>query len=123
MSATSSTNTGHSTVTVTHHTGADLRDAGAALALQAEADRDALVAAIEHAAQHHGRFTSDEVWQALVAQGIYGLDHPNAMGAAFLACAKAGVIEPTDLVRRSTRPLAHRRKVTVWKSLTFRGGR
>lgn len=97
--------------------GAELRDAGAAAALDAEARKHELAWAVKKASQAFPTFTSDEVRDILKAElGIAGLDHPNALGAAFLAAARAGIIEPTDQVRRSTRDDAHRRKLTVWRS-------
>lgn len=93
------------------------RDAGAQLALQAEANAFELQAALSRAARNHAEFTSDEVWDILITWGIEELQHPNALGAQFLTAARAGIIEATDRSRRSSRINAHRRKVTVWRSL------
>lgn len=95
------------------------RDLGAQLALEAEAMAYELETAITRAARGWQEFTSDEVWLELQNLGIFELNHPNAFGAAFLAASRAGIIDPTDRVRRSDRAAAHRRKITVWRSLIY----
>ena len=47
------------------------------------------------------------------------LDHPNAMGAAFLAASASGIIKATGRVQKSARLEAHRRNVQVLESLVF----
>lgn len=79
----------------------------------------AAAAAVRKTARALPTFTSDEVWNILREWGIRQLAHPNAMDAAFLQAARAGIIQPTDQVRRSARITAHRRKVTVWASMIF----
>lgn len=98
-------------------TSAAARDAGAALALGAEDHAFELQAAISRAARDHAEFSSDEVWTILEGWGVEALEHPNALGAQFLAASRAGIIEATDRSRRSARVTAHRRKVTLWRSL------
>lgn len=97
-----------------------LRDNGAALALDAEESAWYLEQAIAQAAAENREFDSDFVWIILEGLGIFDLSHQNSMGGAFLKACHAGIIEPTDRVNRSTRTNAHRRKVTVWKSLIFK---
>lgn len=98
---------------------ATARDQGATLALEAEASRYELEAAVRKTARALPILTSDEVWNILREWGIREIAHPNAMGAAFLKAAREGIITPTDQVRRSARITAHRRKVTVWTSCIF----
>lgn len=95
---------------------ADARDTGAALALEAEARKFELAWAISKAARSFPRFTSDEVRDILAEIGVHELQHPNALGGAFLQASAAGIIVSTDQVRRSTRMDARRRKLTVWQS-------
>lgn len=97
------------------------RDAGAALALEAEARKHELEQAISWAARSFREFTSDDVHAWLDHQGITELAHPNALGAQFLAAARAGIIEATGRVQKSGRTGAHRRAVQVWASRIFRG--
>lgn len=97
--------------------GARRRDQGAARALEAEARKEDILAAIKRLAKTCRVFDSDQVWEVLAKKGIHKLHHPNAMGGAFLAAQAEGVIEPTDEVRHSNRPVANRRKVTLWRSL------
>jgi hypothetical protein len=95
------------------------RDTGAALALNAEALKYEVQWAISKAAQSFRQFTSDDVWGLLEAAGIMSLDHPNAMGAQFLAASRAQVIRATGRVQKSVRTGAHRRNIQVWESLIF----
>lgn len=95
------------------------RDAGAELALEAEARKFELEWAISKAARAFPRFTSDEVWNLLREIDVTELEHPNAMGAAFLQASRAGIIENTGRVRKSARAVAHRRAVALWRSLVF----
>ena len=97
------------------------RDAGAWLALEAEARKYELERAIIKAAQALPSLTSDEVWGILEEWGITALDHPNALGAAMLAAGRRGIIEASGRVQKSARVSAHRRNVQVWKSNIFRG--
>ena len=97
---------------------AEARDHGAALALEAEARKFELESAITWAARRFREFTSDDI-HAWLEKHELGLDHPNAMGGAFLCASRAGVIENTGRVQKSSRPGAHRRAVAVWKSLKF----
>lgn len=97
----------------------EARDQGASLALEAEAHKYELESAISWAARSLREFTSDEVHAWLDHQGITELAHPNAMGAALLVAARAGVIENTGRVRKSQRTGAHRRAVAIWRSMIF----
>ncbi len=95
------------------------RDAGAALALNAEALKYEVQWAISRAARSFRQFTSDDVWFILESAGIMALDHPNAMGAQFLAASRAQIIKATGRVQKSVRTGAHRRNIQVWESLIF----
>ena len=99
---------------------AEARDAGATLALDAEIRKFELEWALTKAARSFPAFTSDEVHGILAELGITELAHPNALGAAFLQAARAGIIENTGRVQKSGRLGAHRRNIQVWKSLIFR---
>lgn len=99
------------------------RDAGASVALLAEYRRYEIIAAITRAAYTKPEITSDDVWDALESWGIYALDHPNTLGAAFLQAARAGVLESTGHVKKSARIGAHRRRVMIWRSRIFREAR
>lgn len=89
----------------------EARDAGAAQALAAESCQIELAQAITWAARHYEEITSDHALGYLQDLGIVSLQHLNAMGAAFLAAAAAGVIERTGRVVKSERVSAHRRNV------------
>lgn len=99
---------------------ADARDTGAALALDAEARKYELEQAISWAARRFREFDSDTVHDWLDHHGIE-LAHPNALGAAFLCAARAGVIENTGRVGKSQRTGAHRRAIAIWRSRIFEG--
>ena len=100
--------------TVTFADGAALRDQGAAAALDAEARKHELAWAIKKAAQSFPEFTTDEVRDILAEIGVHELEHPNALSAAVLAAAREGIIEEVNKApRRSTRPEARRRKLTI----------
>jgi hypothetical protein len=43
--------------------------------------------------------------------------HHNAYGAVFATAARMGMLERTDRTVESTRPDAHARRLTVWRSL------
>lgn len=100
-------------------TAEQLRDAGARLALDAEINKFHLAWAITKAARSFPRFTSDEVRDILAEIGVHELEHPNALGGAFLVAARAGVIENMGRVRKSQRTGAHRRAVAIWRSMIF----
>lgn len=96
--------------------GAIARDLGAAAALDAEARKHELAWAIRKAAQSFPEFTTDEVRDILAEIGVRELEHPNALSAAVLAAAREGIIEEVNKApRRSTRPEARRRKLTIWR--------
>lgn len=95
---------------------AALRDSGASLALDAEPFKVQIAWAITKAARSFLTFTGDDVRAILEEEGITEFAHPNSWGGAFLQARAAGIIEPTDLTRRSTRTDARRRKLTLWRS-------
>ena len=97
----------------------EARDTGAALALEAETSKWQLEWAITKAARSFPEFTSDEVWGILRELNVHELDHPNALGGAFLHASRAGIIEASGRVKKSTRFSAHRRNIQIWDSLIF----
>lgn len=81
--------------------------------------KEAAAEVVRRVASDRAEFTTDRIWALLEK------DHPNlgppheprAMGAVMRKAAKAGLIEKTDRVTRTERPEAHRRDITVWRSL------
>lgn len=96
------------------------RDAGAAIALEAEDHRHDLEWAISKAARTYEFFTSDQVWGLLIEQGVQDLEHPNSLGAAFLVASRAGIIMNTGRVQKSSRTHGRRRAIAIWRSLIFK---
>jgi hypothetical protein len=60
--------------------------------------------------------TTDDVWLAL-AERDCATHEPRALGAVMRRAAAVGIIERTDVTRRSVRSTRHRGDVRVWKSL------
>lgn len=96
---------------------AEARDTGAALALDAEARKYEIEWAISKAARSFPTFSSDEVHDILREIGVPELEHPNALGAAFLVAARAGIIKNTGRVRKSSRIQGRKRAIALWDSL------
>lgn len=65
----------------------------------------------DHAAVYE-TFNANDVRYAMDAAGI---ESKNVIGAAFLACRDAGLIEATALTVRSTDPGTHAHRLTVWR--------
>lgn len=60
-------------------------------------------------------FTTDEVWRALVLQGVGQPHEPRAMGAIFRKLAREGVIRPLeDDFQKSIMTACHRRPKQRW---------
>lgn len=57
-------------------------------------------------------FTAEDLTKVIGAP-----DHPNRIGAAFVAARKAGIIEPTGEVRPSTTPSRHGSLVRCWRGV------
>lgn len=76
--------------------------------------REAL-AAVVRVARERGRFTTDDVWQAL--DGVEaGTHEPRAMGAVMRQAARQGWVRATDGYVRSSRVACHARPLRVWES-------
>ena len=76
---------------------------------------DAAHQALVRLTETRQKFTSDEVWAALDMPPREGRMIGNALSRA----QHAGLIEPTDEHRRSTRVANHTRPVRVWRSLRY----
>lgn len=67
-------------------------------------------------ARRNSEFLSEDVWQALLDQGVH-THEPRAMGAVMRRLHADKVIEPTDRFVKSPSPLGHGRPSRVWRSL------
>lgn len=75
---------------------------------------DQAIEAILHVSSLKEMFTADDVWQT-------GLEPPRearALGAAFTALRRAGVIEPTTLFQQTVRASRHAAPIRVWKRVS-----
>lgn len=100
--------------------------------LAAEEERDKALARVEsHAdeewkkialkvvgdlAANQSELTTDDVWLVL-SEHDCATHEPRALGAVMRRAAAVGIIERTDVTRRSIRSTRHRGDVRVWKSL------
>lgn len=100
--------------------GLSLRDAALAQVELAADDnwKDAAMQAVKEIAASRGEFTTDHVWEALQGLGVATHEH-RAMGAVMRSACSEGLIEKTNRVVPTMRPGAHRRPVTVWRSLRY----
>lgn len=72
--------------------------------------------AIVLCASKHTTFTAEEVRSFLGASVKDQLQmHPNALGAAIHAAARANLIETTGMTKKATHPDAHSRRILVWR--------
>lgn len=62
-------------------------------------------------------FTTDDVWVALHEMAVESPTEPRALGAAMRRAQRAGLIEPTNRVEQSARPVCHAAPKRVWQSL------
>jgi predicted SPOUT superfamily RNA methylase MTH1 len=69
------------------------------------------LAVVQRLAERLDDFTTDDVWQALTVRP----PEPRALGAVMVTAKNAGLIEPTDRTRQSSRPECHARPVRVWR--------
>ena len=74
---------------------------------------DAAVRAIRSVAGRLREFTTDEVAAELTD---WQIREPRLLGPAMLRAQRAGWIVPTDRVRKTSNPAAHRRPKAVWQS-------
>lgn len=76
--------------------------------------------AIVWLARVYSEFTTDDVWDAMVRWYPQATTHePRALGAIMRKAARNGVIEKTDRVRESIRPVCHRNPKAVWRSRVY----
>lgn len=67
-------------------------------------------------------FTTDPIWRVLELQHVQPPHEPRAMGPVMDSLMKAGVCFKTTRVSPSARPECHRRPLTVYRSLIYKGG-
>lgn len=72
--------------------------------------------AIRKVAATRTEFTTDDIWQVLHDMSIEAPREPRALGASMRRAAAAGVIEPTNRIERSARPVCHAAPKRVWRS-------
>lgn len=97
--------------------GERLKDRGMALAAGAEEDWSAWARReILRLASHGAGFTADDLMWIAEAAGREPA-HRNAIGAAFNAAARAGLIAQTGETRLTDRASGHRRRLLVWRGL------
>ena len=77
---------------------------------------DAAVRAIRSVAGRLREFTTDEVAAELTD---WTIAEPRLLGPAMLRAQRAGWIVPTDRVRKTSNPAAHRRPKAVWQSRIY----
>jgi hypothetical protein len=71
--------------------------------------------AVVRVARERGRFTTDDVWQALGGLDV-GTHEPRAMGAVMRQAARNGWVRATDEYVKSGRAACHARPLRVWES-------
>lgn len=80
--------------------------------------KDAAYNAVVAVAKRLHEFTTDDVWAELEDQSESARER-RAMGAIITKAARQLVIQKTDRVRESIRPVCHRNPKAVWRSLVF----
>lgn len=108
-------------------TGLPVRRCPCRFATSPEQERDTAIAAvtaareqqfeaakkvIEDCAATYEQFSANDVRDRMTDAGI---EARNVIGAAFLACRDAGLIEATALSVKSSDPGTHAHRLTVWK--------
>ncbi|MDO8688854.1 MAG: hypothetical protein Q7R39_02375, partial [Dehalococcoidia bacterium] len=68
-------------------------------------------AAVRRVASSRETFTTDDVWLA----GLPNPGNPRALGAVMHILAREGAILQTGEMRKSVRPVCHRRPLAVWR--------
>jgi hypothetical protein len=101
--------------------GAALRDRGMALAEAAQERKapgwsDRAYAAIDHVAHAQPTVHIDPVRQVFREEPP---THPRAWGAVWTRAIKAGLIEPTGMVSKTTDPRKHGHPCPVYRSLVY----
>lgn len=71
--------------------------------------------------ESHSEVISEMVWRDLEADGIEPPAEPRLMGGVFHWAKTEGMILPTRRWVRTTRRIAHRRPMRVWRAATDRG--
>lgn len=92
--------------------GIDAADVAALDQWKAEADE-----ILARLARDRATVTSDDVWAAGLRPNPSGSS--TALGARFVAAARAGLILKTDRVRQTAQVRSHGSPMTVWQSLMF----
>lgn len=62
-------------------------------------------------------FNTDDVWELLASWDVAMPHEPRAMGAAITIAAKAGVIVPTGVYRKSRRKECHAGPKMIWRGV------
>ena len=71
-------------------------------------------------ARRQEQLTSDDIWEWLLKLELnLEVHEPRAMGAVLRNAARDHIILPVNQWQESTRPIAHKRPVRIWKSLIF----
>lgn len=68
-----------------------------------------------HPSGSWNEFNTDDVWELLDSWGVPSPHEPRAMGAAITIAAKAGVIAPTGVYRKSRRKECHAGPKMIWR--------
>jgi len=71
---------------------------------------------MEEICKAHQEFTTDILWERLDGLGIV-VREPRVVGAIVRAAESKGWCKPTGKYTCTTRPVAHRRPVRLWRSL------
>lgn len=69
--------------------------------------------------RERAKFSTDEVWELLVKNGLGYVRERRAMGALMVMGAKAGLYESASELSKSSMPLCHRRPKLNWVSLIY----
>lgn len=72
--------------------------------------------AVMSVANDYHEFTTDDVWDRLIAWQVPLRNDGRALGAVMRWAAKQGICSSTDTYRKSRRPECHLRPVMVWSS-------
>jgi len=74
------------------------------------------LSAVRTVARERPTFTTDQVWERLIRDGVGAVTEPRAMGSVMRTAESTGVVKATDTWELSKRPGCHRRPVRVWRS-------
>ena len=71
---------------------------------------------VQYLASAEDEFTTDDVW-AMLDSSAENTHERRAMGGVITRAARAGLIENTGRVKKSTRVVCHQNPKAVWRSL------